>query len=79
MILKAAPLTPLDGGLPLSAGGGLQRGGEGARGEGGRGVRRFAGGGGERHASRLPPLALEFGLSLRFSASLWKKKKESIS
>lgn len=73
VILKAAPLTPLVGGLPLTCAGGVTRGGDGTRGEGGRGVRRFAGGGGERQASRLPPLRLEVGLSLRFRASLWKE------
>lgn len=73
VILKAAPFTP----FPLCCGGaGVLAGrGEGARGEAGRGVRRLAGGGGERQASRLMPPAPreEFGLSLKFSASLWRE------
>lgn len=67
MILKAAPCAPLTGvggWLCGRAGGGL-----GARGD--AGVRRLAGGGGERHASRFTQTPeFEFGLSLRFSASL---------
>lgn len=87
VILKAAPLTPLalgplrlcgacgggEGGSRREARGAAGEGGE-ARGEAGRGVRRLAGGAGERHASRLPPDVLEFGLSLRFSASLRVKQ-----
>lgn len=85
VILKAAPFVPLV--LPpfswVGAGAQACRGGEGSRGEGGRGVRRLAGGGGERQASRFPPLMLEFGLSLRLSASLldntkWFSKKFNI-
>lgn len=72
VILKAAPLDPFVVPPFMAAGAGAQAclGGEGSRGEGGSGVRRLAGGGGERQASRLPPLVLELGLSLRFRASL---------